>query len=144
MSDQIELNEFKFKYPIHMRWNDMDALGHVNNAIYVTYFEAARGPFMVAACNDWDWTKHMFLIAKIEINLIQELTLKTPQPEVWIKTKEIGNKSFVLDYVIVSQKNGENVIHASGSTTQVMFDMKTRTTVQIDEWIREGLSNHIS
>lgn len=144
MSDQINLNEFKFKYPIHMRWNDLDSLGHVNNALYVTYFEGARGPFMVTACEGWDWTKHMFLIAKIEVNLRKELTLQTQQPEVWMRTKEIGNKSFVLEYAIVSQKGGEHVIHASGTTTQVMFDMKTRTTVPIEDWIRDGLTNHLS
>jgi len=138
MSDQVDLGKFQFKYPIHMRWNDMDSLGHVNNALYITYFEGARGPFILAACEGWDWTKDMFLIAKIEVNLRKELTLQTQQPEVWMRKKETGNKSAVLEYVVVSQRSGKQIIHASGTTTQVMFDMKTRTTIPIEDRIKEG------
>ena len=31
-----------FTYPIHIRFGDTDALGHVNNAVYMSYFESAR------------------------------------------------------------------------------------------------------
>ena len=30
------------KLAIQIRWRDLDALGHVNNAVYLTYFELAR------------------------------------------------------------------------------------------------------
>lgn len=124
-----------------MRWNDLDSLGHVNNAIYVTYFEAARANYMAMACPEWDWTKNMFLIGNVTVNFMREMLLTAKNPQVLMKTKEIGNKSFTIEYVIVSEKNNEQIVHAQGSTTQVMFDMKTRTTIEIEEWIREGLSS---
>ncbi len=123
-----------------MRWNDLDSLGHVNNAIYVTYFEAARATYMAIACPEWDWTKHMFLIANVEVNFKKEMLLTAKKPQVLMKTKEIGTKSFVIEYVIVSEKNNEQIVHAQGTTTQIMFDMKTRATIQIEDWIREGLT----
>lgn len=139
----IDLDTFKFKTPLHLRWNDLDALGHVNNAIFVTYFEAGRGLFMLDACQGWDWTKHMFLIAHIEVSLKKEMLLTSQQPEVWIKTKKIGTKSFDLEYAIVSHKGGDVILHAHGSTTQIMFDMKTRQTVEIEDWVKNGLTAHL-
>ncbi len=135
-----QLDNFKFKFPLQMRWNDLDALGHVNNAIFITYFEVARGSYMMEACPGWDWTKQMFLIGKVEANFHKELLLTAEKTEVWMRTASLGNKSFILEYVVVSQKNGQTVVHASGSSTQVMFDMKTRTTVAIQDWIRERLT----
>lgn len=123
-----------------MRWNDLDSLGHVNNAIYVTYFEAARATYMAMACPSWDWTKNMFLIGNVEVNFKREMLLTAKNPQVLMKTKEIGNKSFVIEYIIVSEKNNEQVIHAQGTTTQIMFDMITRTTIEIEDWIKEGLT----
>jgi acyl-CoA thioester hydrolase len=34
--------DFRFNYPIEVRFSDTDAMGHVNNAVYLTYFEQAR------------------------------------------------------------------------------------------------------
>jgi acyl-CoA thioester hydrolase len=123
-----------------MRWNDLDALGHVNNAIFITYFEVARGTYMLKACPGWDWTKQMFLIGKVDANFQKELLLTAEKAEVWMRTVTLGTKSFVLEYAVVSRKNGETIVHATGSTTQVMFDMKTRATIEIEDWVRRGLT----
>lgn len=131
---------FNFSLPIQIRWNDLDALGHVNNAIYVTYFEVARGYFMVTACPDWNWEKDMFLIGNVNVDYKKELRLLDSNPKVWIRTSKIGTKSFVLEYVITSEKKGETIVHATGTTAQIMFDMKTRSTIEIPDWARKTLS----
>ncbi len=123
-----------------MRWNDMDALGHVNNAIYITYFETARGLYMLKACTKWDWHKDMFLIGNVNVNFQKELLLSCENVRVHIRTSKIGTKSFILEYIITSDKKGETVIHATGTTTQVMFDMKTRKTIEVPNWVREALT----
>jgi len=134
------LEGFKFNKELQLRWNDMDALGHVNNALFVTYFETGRGHFMMEACKGWDWTKHMFLIGSININYYKEMLLLSKSPKIWIKTSKLGTKSFTLDYAVTSEKNNETIIHALGSTTQVMFDMKTRKTIEMEGWMRTNLS----
>ncbi len=135
-----DLSQFKFKYPIQMRWKDMDALGHVNNAVYITYFEVARGYYMMEAAPGWDWHKHMFLIANVEVAYQKELRLSASKAEVWMRTSKIGNKSFELEYVVVSEVKGQTVVHASGTTVQVMFDLQTKKTTEIHNWVREGLT----
>lgn len=138
---EIDTTQFNFSYPIQMRWSDMDPLGHANNGIYVTYFEIARGRFMIAACPEWNWTKDMFLIGSVHVDFHKELLLTAQETKVHIKTSKIGNKSFVLDYIVTSIKDGETIVHASGQTTQIMFDMKNRTTIEIPDWVRNSLSS---
>lgn len=138
----MDTKEFNFSYPIQMRWNDMDALGHVNNATFVTYFEVARGLFMPTVCKGWDWQKDMFLLANVNVDFIKELRIDAQNVNVLMRTNKIGNKSFELSYAITSKKGNETILHATGSTTQIMFDMKTRTTIEIPNWVRESLTNY--
>lgn len=135
------LDTFKFRFPLQLRWNDLDALGHVNNAVFITYFEVARGHYMLQACPGWDWRKNMFLIGNVEAHFHKELLLDAEKPEVLMRTSRLGTKSFVLQYAVVSQQNNQTVLHASGSTTQIMFDTKTRKTVAIEDWVRNSLTN---
>jgi len=136
------LDDFKFSHPIQMRWTDLDPLGHVNNGIYVTYFEIARGGFMMTAVPKWDWTKDMFLIGNVNVNFHKELLLTSQDARVHIRTAKLGSKSFVLEYVVTSKKGDERVIHASGTTTQIMFDTKSRATIEIPDWVRASLSDY--
>lgn len=125
--------------PIQIRWNDLDALGHVNNAVYITYFEIARGYFMLKACPQWDWKKDMFLIGNVNADFLKELLLTAEDARVHVRTQKLGTKSFVLEYLITSKKGDETIIHASGTTTQIMFDTRAKATIEIPMWVRESL-----
>ncbi len=135
-----DVSQFNFSVPIQLRWNDLDALGHVNNAVYVIYFEVARGHYMLKAAKGWNWLKDMFLIGNVNVNFHKELLLQAEDPKVQIRTKSIGNKSFVLEYALTSVRNGEVVLHATGNTTQIMFDMKSKSTIEVPDWVREALT----
>ena len=123
-----------------MRWKDMDALGHVNNATMVTYYEIARSEYMINACPGWDWTKNMFLIVNVNANYHSELPLTATNVKVWVRTAKFGSKSFVLEYLTTSEKDGKTIIHSSGSTTQVFFDLKDKKSVAVPEWVKEGIT----
>jgi len=137
----MEINNFTFEQEIQVRWSDLDPLGHVNNAVFVTYFEVARGFYMMNASPRWNWKTDMFLIGNVQVNFLKELTLFTINPRVKMRTKQIGNKSFVLEYVVISTSlNGEDLIHASGETTQIMFDMKNKKTIEVQDWLKKHLN----
>lgn len=128
--------QFNFKQDLQVRWVDLDPLAHVNNSIYIQYFELGRGKYMSAASPTWDWHKNMFLIANITCDYKKELKLTDTHPAVWVRTMRFGEKSFDLEYLICSEKNGETVLHAQGKSTQVMFDVKERRTMKLPEWLR--------
>lgn len=132
---------FTFKQEIQARWSDLDPLGHVNNAIFVTYFEIARSSYMLNASPRWNWKEDMFLIGNVNINYLKELTLYTTNPIVSVRTKKMGTKSFVLEYRLTSTNlNGDNIVHAVGETIQIMFDMKNKKTIEIQDWLKEHLT----
>jgi len=56
-------DEFQYKTLIPIRFADIDAFGHVNNAIYLTYFEIARSAYWEEVIK-WDWEKVDLAISK--------------------------------------------------------------------------------
>jgi len=138
-----DIKEFNFKMDLQIRWGDLDPLGHVNNAIFVTYFEIGRSLYMLAASSKWDWFLHMFLIGDINVKFLKELKITDPKPEIWVRTSKIGIKSFVLEYAITTTSEDEKIkIHSVGSTTQILFDTKTRQTIEIQDWLRKDLKKY--
>ena len=136
-------NNFTHQEGIQIRWNDLDPLGHVNNAVFVTYFEIARGTYMLNASPKWNWKVDMFLIGNINVNYLKELTLYSVNPIVSVRTKKMGTKSFVLEYRVSSTNlAGENIVHAIGESTQIMFDMKNKKTIEIQDWLKEHLTSY--
>jgi acyl-CoA thioester hydrolase len=57
---------------IEIRWSDMDAYGHVNNATYLTYLEEARDEWMQRVLEDSEQAG--FVLARVAIDFRKELT----------------------------------------------------------------------
>ncbi len=136
MKPTVDPNNFKFSEDIQVRWTDLDPLAHVNNSIYIQYFEIARGRYMLEASPSWDWYKNMFLLANINCSYLQELKIGMTKTKCWVRTKEMGKKSFVLEYMITTD---DKTVHTVGTSIQVMFDTKTKNTIEIPEWLRNEL-----
>jgi len=139
-----EIDEFKFSSPIQLRWSDLDPIGHVNNVTYFDYFQDSRGLYMLAASKTWDWYKNMFVIAHIEADYISELRFDHKNPKVWVKATRFGTKSFDLEYLITSEKNGEIIVHAKGKSTQVVIDLGLKKSIEIPDWMKEEINQYES
>jgi acyl-CoA thioester hydrolase len=77
---------------IQIRWRDMDAYGHVNNAVYLNYLEEARDAFVQKvlgpATNTWD-----FVLARVAIDYRAELTQDDGEVLVRCRLDSIGRAS---------------------------------------------------
>jgi acyl-CoA thioester hydrolase len=124
---------FRCSIRIPVRFGDMDALGHVNNAKYLTYFEEARMKY---------WTSLFPLDANNVASLgiiLAEATVRFRSPahagdllEVFVRVSHLGTKSFVMEYRI--ENAATRALVADGSTVQVMYDYaKERTTPMPDD-----------
>ena len=64
-------------YPLHVkiktRWRDLDAFGHVNNAVFTTYIETARGTLFERWNLPFNGTGQSLMVAAITINYHQQL-----------------------------------------------------------------------
>lgn len=140
MNLNIKPELFQFHTDIQVRWTDLDPLNHVNNSIYIQYFEFVRGLYMLKACPTWNWQKDMFLIASVHCDYVKELKIGEPNTKAHVRTSKIGTKSFELEYAITTQRAGQPIqLHAIGKTMQVMFDMKTRSTMAIPAWVKDEI-----
>ncbi len=127
MSEKI--SDFKFKTPVAIRFADIDALGHVNNAIYLTYFEVARISYWREILQ-WDWNKTGIILGRAEVNYLKPITLHD-KIECYVRTSRIGNSSFDVSYIIVKHtENGEEIC-TTGKTVCISYDYKSSQSVKI-------------
>jgi acyl-CoA thioester hydrolase len=86
---------------IEVRWRDLDAYRHVNNAVYATYLEEGRDEWMVRALGDagdpWD-----YVLARVAIDFRRELTQDDDAVLVRIRLTRIGTSSLTLHEEIVT------------------------------------------
>ena len=86
---------------IEIRWRDLDALRHVNNAVYATYLEEARDEWFVRALgpggNFWD-----YVLARVAIDFRRELTQDDEALVVRMRLVRIGTSSLTFREEIVS------------------------------------------
>ncbi len=121
---------------VQIRLTDIDILGHVNNSIYLVYFEMARIHYfnhMVGP--NWDWMEQGVVLVKNEVEYIQPLYLHD-QPEIKLFLKHIGNKRFTLAYQLFVKDK----LCTTGSSTLVGFNSKTQQTIEIPERMKAALS----
>ena len=114
-------------YKIQVRFSDLDVLGHVNNAVYLSYFEMARVAYFSKFVGvNWDWEKQGVLLRKNEIEYLYPVFLHQ-EPEIKIYTKNIGTKSFTLDYGLTVN----NILCTTGSSVLVCYDSIAKKTIEI-------------
>lgn len=120
---------------IHVRLTDLDILGHVNNAIYLTYFEIARMHYFSELVGDhWNWMEEGVVLVKNEVEYLKPILLHDI-PFVTVNLIQIGTKSFTLGYEITVKDE----IVTKGSSTLVAFNSKKQCTIEIPEQMKNAL-----
>lgn len=128
---------FKYKTPIHIRFSDLDAFGHVNNAIYLTYFEIARGEYWKNII-EWDWNEMGIILGRSEIDYRKPLTLED-QIVCYVRTSRVGNSSFDVEYILVRVKDDKEEICTFGKTVCISYDYKQGKSSPIPEKQRKKM-----
>lgn len=126
---------------IPVAWGDMDALGHVNNTIFLRWFESARIAW-------WDKVKPSEqLVAGSTGPILARTTIDYRRPvkfpdtiTVTAATARVGGKSAVLSYRITSSAQQHAVV-AEGETVIVLFDYHLNQTCQIDAALRDHMES---
>ncbi|MEZ8104379.1 acyl-CoA thioesterase [Vibrio cortegadensis] len=126
------LKEYSVITEIPVAWGEMDALNHVNNAVYFRYFETAR----IAHFNKVELMEEMAMTKVGPV--LRETQCRYKLPVTYPDTLLIGSKvtdiqsdRFTMQYEIVSKKLGK--ITTIGSATIVMFDFKTNQKAELSE-----------
>jgi acyl-CoA thioester hydrolase len=125
---------------IQVRFADIDKLGHVNNAKYLTYFEVARMQFFedeFKQVKDLDWKTKGLILAKTEVEFLSPILLDD-KVEIETYCTRIGTKSFDLAYRVFKITNSIRTLAAKGSSVLVAFNYIEQNTISVEEnWKKE-------
>lgn len=114
---------------IQVRFSDCDMMGHVNNAVYLSYFEMARiHYFGILFGKDRDWKKNGVLLRKNEIEYLKPVMLHE-RPEIHIFTEHVGTKSFSVSYEL--KIDGE--LRTAGKSVLVCFDSTANRSIELTD-----------
>jgi acyl-CoA thioester hydrolase len=130
-----------FKTQIQVRFRDIDSMGHVNNAVFFTYFEEGRKVFFLKISRGSGFSLFPFILANIGCDFISPIKLNSlVSLEMWVK--EIGNKSFVLAYRLADQTD-ESATFATGESVQVCFDYEENKSIAVPIELKQKLSEYL-
>ena len=123
-----------------VRWDDIDALGHVNNAKYLTYAQEARFHWSFYQFYERNETPYFIdmVVARAEVDFIVPIYEGGLFVDVHIWVESVGTSSFVLNYEISS--NG--VLHARIKTVQVAISLETKKSRPLTDTEREFLKEY--
>ncbi|MEW6486730.1 MAG: thioesterase family protein [Thermodesulfobacteriota bacterium] len=117
---------------IEVRWRDVDAMGHVNNAVYFTYLEIARARYWEAAFQARTIQDINFIVASIQCDFLAP-TRYGAEVEVGIRIPSVGRTSFEFAYEARAE-GGRPVARAR--STQVLYDYAADRKIPLtDAWI---------
>jgi len=123
------------RIPLATRYPDYDTKGHVNNAVYLTYFEMARQAAWTTAMPDAPDLP--FIVAEATVKYVTQARIGDPL-EIEISTAEVRTKAWVWTYTVRHAVTGRVV--AEGRTAQVMYDYEARQSVPIPDAVRAALA----
>ena len=130
-----------FSTNIEVRFSDIDALGHVNNAVFFTYFEEGRKHFSKKGFNVSDISDFKFIMAHIRCDFFRPIRFNDHVIlQMWVKG--IGTKSFSFEYRIVDFSD-ETRVYAAGESIQVCYDYDKNRSIEVPVKMRERLTRYL-
>jgi acyl-CoA thioester hydrolase len=131
----------RHKCQLQIRWADLDAFKHINNAAYLVYMQEARA--------DFTWFSRIargeeplladMVVARAEVDYISPIHQTGTTLDVEIYVEKVSNSSFVMVY----EMSQGGTLRAKGKTVQVGVDMETEKARRLRDKEREFLSQYL-
>lgn len=137
---EIKPETFKATLPVQIRFNDIDALGHINNNIYFSFFDLGKANyFEVIKPASVSWIEGMIVLAHIDVDFFSPIYYKE---KIVVDTKitKLGDKSGVFLQQIRSVKNDE--VKCRCESVFVTYDADTQSSMRIPDVWRSVISQY--
>lgn len=130
---------FEFNTPIEVRFADLDAYGHVNNAIFFTYLENARVKLFKQRFGPFLESEMLFIVVRSECDYLVPIELDDPL-QISVAVEQITFTSFTFAYHL---HNGDGKTYAKAKTVIVSYDPKIKKPAAIPVKLKKVLSGKI-
>ena len=133
-----EQKKLTLEMVIPIRWGDMDAMGHVNNTIYLRYLEIVRLEWLFKVGGPPDRGGFGPVIVNAFCNFIRQLEF----PGDVLARHYVANpgRSSFDTFITLERTDEPGVIYAEGGATTVWTDFKAQKSVPLPDWMRALLS----
>jgi acyl-CoA thioester hydrolase len=122
-----------FEHPVDVRWRDVDALGHVNHAVFLTYLEEGRDAFFSQTLG----SDPIYVVVRLEVDLRAEVRYPDRQVRVRIEVERLGTTSLTTRETILTP--AEEVV-AQARVVTVRWDDPHRKPIPFSEAERTQLA----
>ncbi|HUP62671.1 MAG TPA: thioesterase family protein [Thermoanaerobaculia bacterium] len=122
--------------PHHVLFRDLDPFGHVNNAVFFTYFEWARTLLWFDLTGQRGARDIGFIVARASCDFKKQLALEPI--EICVRVGEIRNTSFAFVYEIGKVPRGE--VAATGEVVVVLYDWARQSKMSVSDELRRKLT----
>ncbi len=129
--------EFHHTMPIQLRWMDGDAFGHVNNTVYIQYYDTAKMDYFRKVCPAI-MERCGIATVHIDADFMHQVYTKDEVVNVQSAIVRIGNSSFTFLQRLVGVSDGE--VKCVGETVMVLYDFERECTVSFTPEWREAIS----
>ena len=127
---------FTLVHELHPRFRDTDAMGHINNAVYITYLEVARQEYWRKLDGTQDYVRVPFILAHVACDFRSEARVNEIL-EIGMWCESIGTKSFAFGYEIWEKTTRRLVVEAR--TVQVCYDYQAKRSIPMPERLRRAM-----
>jgi len=128
-----------YVHETRVRFGDTDAMGHVNNATFLTYLEDARVGFFAEVVGNGVGLPGMIL-ARTEIDYVRPVLFGVGPVRTAAWVEHVGTKSFRMGYTMEQDGN----VVARAVSVQVAYDYATGTSRPLGDAERAALSAHVA
>jgi acyl-CoA thioester hydrolase len=128
------------RFPLHVRFSDVDVYGHVNNVKYFEYFQEARVRQVADLLRGSGLDRPSFVVAQTDVDYRSPILLRHEPYDVWSAIIAVGNRSMTIESEIA---DGTHVL-ARSRVTVVFFDPATQRSVPPRPELREALLAAVS
>ena len=130
---------FRFSLPIDVRFRDLDAVGHVNNAVYLTYLEQARVAYWMKVTGLSEIRAIDIILARVEIDYRSPVTFGETI-DVAVRCAAMRRSSCTFELRITERKTGRLV--AESKNVIVQYDYAAGRSRPIPEAFRRLIREH--
>lgn len=128
---------FRHRTDVQLRFNDIDILGHVNNTVYLSFYDLGKALYFRAVRKDYNFQQVETIIANVNCAYMEPI-LFGDEIEVLTRCEAIGEKSFRLLQCLRDKRTGH--LKSACETVMVSYDPKLKASAPLPDAWRQAIA----
>lgn len=133
-ADLSDPEQYKFWQEDHVRFGDLDVIGHVNNLAMGSYFENARVALLRKVFPNWPNGETLFVLVQTRFDYFYELNYPA-QLRIGTRLLSFGRSSMRLGAALFHDKE----LVAQSTTVSVLINQESRKPVTVPDALRQEI-----